>query len=214
MPSCLGAWVFAGSIWEVLFRAKFLSVPLAETARRVLSMRRAQFAATLGHIGLAVAVIGVAGGSAWVSERLTVMKPGESADLAGYTITFKEVFERQGPNYAELAGAFELRRSGGGLISTIIASKRRYDAPPQATKQAGISVRPGGDVYVVLGDEAEGGGFADQDVLPPLRALDMGRLGDHVHRGASLASRPALAHRPAAGRAQAVLGPSASGVTP
>ena len=155
----LGAWVFAGSIWEVLFRAKFLSVPLAETARRVLSMRRAQFAATLGHIGLAVAVIGVAGGSAWVSERLTVMKPGESADLAGYTITFKEVFERQGPNYAELAGAFDLRRSGGGLISTIIASKRRYDAPPQATKQAGISVRPGGDVYVVLGDEAEGGGF-------------------------------------------------------
>ena len=73
------------------------------------SMRRAQFAATLGHIGLAVAVIGVAGGSAWVSERLTVMKPGESADLAGYTITFKEVFERPGPNYAELAGAFELR---------------------------------------------------------------------------------------------------------
>ena len=30
----LGTWVFAGSVWEVLWRAKFLSVPLAETARR------------------------------------------------------------------------------------------------------------------------------------------------------------------------------------
>ena len=150
----LGTWVFAGSVWEVLWRAKFLSVPLAETARRILAMRRSQFAATLGHIGLAVAVIGVAGASAWVSEKLTVLKPGQSADIAGYTITFKEVFERPGPNYVELAGAFELRGKGGGLITTMIASKRRYEAPPQATKQAAISVRPGGDVYVVLGDEA------------------------------------------------------------
>ena len=155
----LGAWVFSGSIWEVLYRAKFLSVPVAETARRILNMRLSQFAATLGHIGLAVAVIGVAGASAWVSERLTVMKPGESADIAGYTITFKEVYERQGPNYAELAGAFELRSKGGGIIGPMVASKRKYEAPPQATKQAAIAVRPGGDVYVVLGDEAEGGGY-------------------------------------------------------
>jgi cytochrome c-type biogenesis protein CcmF len=154
----LGTWVFAGSVWEVLWRAKFLSAPLSETARRILAMRRAQFAATLGHIGLAVAVIGVAGASAWVSEKLTVMKPGQSADIAGYTITFKEVFERPGPNYAELAGAFELR-SGGSLITTMIASKRRYEVPPQATKQAAIAVRPGGDVYVVLGDEAESGAY-------------------------------------------------------
>jgi cytochrome c-type biogenesis protein CcmF len=154
----LGTWVFAGSVWEVLWRAKFLSVPLADTARRILAMRRSQFAATLGHIGLAVAVIGVAGASAWVSEKLTVLKPGQSADIAGYNITFKEVFERPGPNYAELAGAFELR-AGGSLITTMIASKRRYEAPPQPTKQAAISVRPGGDVYVVLGDEAEGGAY-------------------------------------------------------
>jgi cytochrome c-type biogenesis protein CcmF len=124
-----------------------------------LNMRRAQLAAALGHIGLAVAVIGVAGASAWVSERLLVMKPGESTELAGYTITFKEVFERPGPNYAELAGAFELKSTGGSQIGTIIASKRRYEAPPQVTKQAGISVRPSGDVYVVLGDETKGGAY-------------------------------------------------------
>ncbi len=155
----LGAWVVAGSVWEVLWRAKFLSVPLADTARRILSMRRSQFAATIGHIGLGVAVIGVAGASAWNSERLVILKPGESAAIAGYTITFKEVFERQGPNYAELAGAFDLQRTGGGSIGTIVASKRRYEAPPQATKQAGISARPGGDVYVVLGDDTEGGAY-------------------------------------------------------
>ena len=155
----LGAWVLAGSVWEVLWRAKFLSVPLAETARRLGNMRRSQYAATLGHIGLAVSVIGVAGASAWNSERLIVMKPGESSTIAGYTVTFKRVFERQGPNYVEMAGDFELRR-GDKLIGSLIGSKRRYDAPPRTTTQAGISQRLLGDVYVVLGNEAEGGGFS------------------------------------------------------
>jgi cytochrome c-type biogenesis protein CcmF len=155
----LGAWVLAGSLWEVLWRARFPSVPLAETARRLWNMRRGQFAATIGHIGLAVTVIGIAGASAWNVERLTVMKPGESAQLAGYTVTFKTVFQQPGPNYAELAGAFELRR-GERLIGTIVTSKRKYDAPPQATTQAGISKRPLGDVYVVLGNEVEGSAFA------------------------------------------------------
>ncbi len=155
----LGTWVLAGSVWEVLWRAKFPSAPLGETARRILNMRRSQLAATLGHMGLAVTVIGIAGASAWNAENLTVMKPGESAALAGYTVAFKNVFERQGPNYAELAGAFELQR-GSRLIGTVIASKRKYDAPPQATTQAGISPRPFGDVYVVLGNELEGSAFA------------------------------------------------------
>ncbi len=155
----LGAWVLAGSVWEVLWRAKFPSAPLSETARRLWNMRRGQLAASLGHIGLAVTVIGIAGASAWNVERLTVMKQGESAELAGYTVTFKNAFERAGPNYAELAGAFELR-SGERLIGTITAAKRKYDAPPQATTQAGIAPRPLGDVYVVLGNELDGGAFA------------------------------------------------------
>ena len=87
------------------------------------------------------------------------MKPGESAELAGYSFTFKEAFERQGPNYMELAGAFDVKKSGGAAIGSVIASKRRYEVPPQVTKQAGISVQPLGDIYVVLGDETEGGAY-------------------------------------------------------
>jgi cytochrome c-type biogenesis protein CcmF len=154
----LGTWVFAGSVWEVLWRAKFPSLSLSATARRIWNMRRSQLAATLGHIGLAVTVIGVAGSSAWKAENLAVMKPGESAGLAGYTITFKSVFTRDGPDYAEFGGVFELRR-GERLVDTIIASKRRYEARPQPATQAGIAPRALGDVYVVLGDEAQDGAF-------------------------------------------------------
>ncbi len=155
----LGTWVLAGSIWELLWRAKFPTVPLSETVRRLLNMRRGQFGATLGHIGLAVTMIGVAAASSWNVEDLTVMKPGDSTKIAGYTVTFKDVFERPGPNYAELAGEFELRH-GSTLIGSIIASKRRYEAPPQTTTQAAIAPRPLGDVYAVLGDKLDNGTYA------------------------------------------------------
>jgi cytochrome c-type biogenesis protein CcmF len=155
----LGAFVFAGSVWELLWRARFLQAPLSETARRIASMRRGQFGATLGHIGLAVTVIGVAGASAWNVEHLAVMKVGDAIDLSGYKLTFKRVYEQPGPNYQALAGDFELA-SGGSVIGTIVSSKKKYDAPPQMTTAAGIAVRPVGDVYVVLGNDAEGGAFS------------------------------------------------------
>ncbi len=120
-----------------------------------LSMRRGQFGATLGHIGLAVTIIGIAGASAWNVERLAVMKTGDTIDLGGYQITFKKVYEQAGPNYVEFAGDFDLQ-SGGRLLGTITSAKRKYDAPPQVTTAAGISPRPVGDVYVVLGNEENG----------------------------------------------------------
>jgi cytochrome c-type biogenesis protein CcmF len=151
----LGAWVLAASVWEVLWRARFPSAPLSETVRRLRNMRRGQFGATLGHIGLAVTVIGIAGATAWNAERLAVMKIGDTIEVGGYEITLKKVFEQPGPNYAEFAGAFELK-SGGTVIGTINSSKRKYDAPPQVTTAAGISPRPFGDIYVVLGNEENG----------------------------------------------------------
>ncbi len=153
----LGAFVLAGSVSEMLWRARFGDAPLAETARRLLNTRRGAFGATLGHIGLAVTVIGIAGASAWNVEKLAVMKTGDAIDLAGYRLVFKRLYEQPGPNYAEFAGDFELS-SGGRVIGTIVSAKRKYEAPPQATTAAGIATRPLGDVYVVLGNEAEGGG--------------------------------------------------------
>jgi cytochrome c-type biogenesis protein CcmF len=155
----LGVWVIAASAWELLWRAKFPDAPLSETIRRLGAMRRSQLGSALGHIGMGVTVIGIAISSAWNVEHLAVMKPGDSAELAGYQITFKNVYPQDGPNYAELAGAFELRR-GGKLIDTTVASKRKYDAPPTTTTEAGIAPRALGDVYVVLGSEVRPGEYA------------------------------------------------------
>ena len=46
-------------------------------------------------------MIGIVATTAWRSEAILAMKPGESADIAGYTLAFKGVAPRQGPNYRE-----------------------------------------------------------------------------------------------------------------
>ena len=155
----LGVFALVGSVSEVLWRARFAYVSLGETARRILALRRSHIGATLGHVGMAVTVIGVAGATAWNSELLTVMKPGDTAEIAGYRMTFQRVWQREGPNYVELAGAFAVE-NGGGPLATIVASKRKYDAPPTLTTEAGISPRLGGDIYVVLGNEAANGAYS------------------------------------------------------
>jgi cytochrome c-type biogenesis protein CcmF len=155
----LAAFAAIASIWEVLWRARLGETPIADTWRRLRAMKRGQFGATLGHLGMAVTVIGIAVATAWHAETLIVMKPGDRAHIAGYDIQFKGVGLRQGPNYDEAAGTFELTR-GGTLLSTIVASKRKYDAPPTTTTEAGIDPRIGGDVYVVLGNELENGSYS------------------------------------------------------
>ncbi len=155
----IGAWVIAGSVFEVVWRTKFPQVSLSDAVRRLGSMRRGQFGATLGHLGMGITVVGVAVASAWNVERLAVMRPGDTLDIAGYEVMFKGVAPVPGPNYQETAGTFELKR-GGTSVTTLIAAKRKYDAPPQTTTEAGIAPRPVGDVYVVLGDEIEPGKYS------------------------------------------------------
>jgi len=162
----LGAWVISASVWEVLWRAKFASAPLSETWRRIAQMKRSQFGATIGHIGLGVSIVGIAAASAWNVERLVVLKTGQSVELAGYKVTFKDVSPQTGPNYDELAGTFELS-SGDRVLTSIVASKRKYDAPPSATTEAGISPRALGDVYVVLGNEVSPGSYSVRAYFHP-----------------------------------------------
>ena len=45
----------------------------------------------LAHAGVGLAVIGIVSTTAWRSEAILAMKPGETADIAGYTLAFKGV---------------------------------------------------------------------------------------------------------------------------
>ena len=80
--------------------------------------------------------------------------------------------------------------SGGRPVVELAPSKRQYNAPPQATSEAGIHVSLLGDLYVVLGDEAGDGAYAVRLYFNPLvRFIWIGAIIMFVGGGLSLSDR-------------------------
>ena len=151
----LAVWVMAGSIWELLVRVQLFRLPLARSWQRAKGLPRATFAMTLAHFGVGVFVAGVTASSAWQSEAILVMEPGQTADLAGYSFTLDRFEDEEGPNYV-LRRALVQVTSGGEHVATLTPEKRFYPVERQPTSEAGIDMGFWRDLYAVLGDPAEG----------------------------------------------------------
>jgi len=166
----LGVWVVGGAISELLFRVRAGSADTAEVLRRLRNLPRSVYGTAIAHAGVGVMVVGIAATSAWQSEKILTMQPGQTASIAGYDVTFKGVASGDGPNYREVIGVMSVSR-GGSVITELAPSKRQYNAPPQATSEAGIHVALAGDLYAVLGDDAGNGAWAVRLYFNPLVRL-------------------------------------------
>jgi cytochrome c-type biogenesis protein CcmF len=149
-------------------------------------------------------VIGIVATSAWQSERIVAMKPGETVAIAGYDLHFKGMAAGRGPNYSEDRGVFVVTR-GGAPVTELAPSKRLYDAPRQPTTEAGIYNALAGDLYVVIGDAQQDGAFAVRLYFNPLvRFIWIGAVLMFIGGGLSLSDRrlrvgaPRRARRPVA----------------
>jgi cytochrome c-type biogenesis protein CcmF len=123
--------------------------------KRAGGLPRSAYAMALAHIGLGVSTIGVVASSAWQQERILVMKPGDSVELAGYDFTLGDVVEGQGPNYVYRRGPMEITWQGEP-VTIVYPEKRFYNVERQPTSEAGIDTRLFRDLYVVLADPPEG----------------------------------------------------------
>jgi len=204
----LGVWVVAGALGEWAARVKLFSAPMEESARRALGLPRAAYGSTLAHAGVGVAVIGIIATTAWQSEIVLAMKPGERGEIAGYTFTFRGATPSQGPNYQEQTGLLAITR-GGVPVTELGPSKRLYDAPRQTTTEAAIHVSWRGDLYAVLGDELADGGFVVRLYFNPLvRLIWLGAIVMAVGGALSLSDRRLRVGAPRRVRRGAVAAPS------
>jgi cytochrome c-type biogenesis protein CcmF len=155
----LAVWVVAGSLVELANRIQLLRAPLAYSWQRARGLPRSAYSMTLAHVGIGVFVAGVTASSAWQSEAILVMKAGDATEVAGYRFALTGIAEYQGPNYAARRATFEVTR-GGAAVATLEPEKRFYPVERQATTEAGIATSFLGDLYVVLGDPADGAAAA------------------------------------------------------
>ena len=163
----LGVWLLAGVAVELSLRVKLFRAPVLESWRRARHLPRAAWGMTVAHAGLGLLVLGVTASSAWQSESLQVMRPGESVDLAGYRFTFEGAQSLEGPNYSFLRGTFTVRR-GGEVVTVLRPESRSYPTPPMDTTEAAIYPMLSADLFVVIGQPAGAGAWATRLHHKPL----------------------------------------------
>ena len=159
-----------GAFAEIVTRIRLGQVPAAEAWQRLKGLPRSNFGTAAAHFGVGMMVLGIVGTTAWQSEKIIVMQPGASVDIAGFTLTFRGSGSARGPNYREQVGIFEVTNSGQP-VTTLNSAKRVYDQPPVPTTEAGIYNAWSGDLYVVLGDAQNDGGYAVRLYFNPLVRL-------------------------------------------
>jgi cytochrome c-type biogenesis protein CcmF len=163
----LGIWVVLGTLTELADRVAFLRGPLTATWARASGLPRSAWAMTVSHIGMGILILGVTGVATGRSEHILVMRPGDSADLAGYSVTFRGVADVQGPNYAAQRATFDVMR-GERHVVMLDSEKRSFPVEGSTTTEAGIDSGLFRDLYLVLGESRPDGSWTVRMYHNPL----------------------------------------------
>ncbi|MET3896712.1 cytochrome c-type biogenesis protein CcmF [Devosia sp. UYZn731] len=147
----LGFWVAFGAVAELIDRSKLGRIPLAESWRRLIGLPRSAYSTAIAHFGIGIAVLGIVATTAWETELVTTLNPGETAQLSGYTIAFDKSSQVQGPNYIADQGDFTITAPGGGT-RTMVAQRRTYVASGIPTTEAAIGTYGFSQLYLQLGE--------------------------------------------------------------
>jgi cytochrome c-type biogenesis protein CcmF len=149
----LAIFVMAGAVTDLAERTMILRVPFRATLRRAAGLPRSAWGAAFAHFGIGVTLLGIVAVTAWGSERIAALKPGETIDFAHYRFTFDGLFERAGPNYHDRVGRFTVRRAGSDWVGVMEPSRRTFPARNMATTEAALMTRRASQLYLSLGDQ-------------------------------------------------------------
>ena len=147
----LGFWVAFGAIAELIDRSKIGRIPLGESWRRLTGLPRSAWSTAIAHFGIGITVLGIVAVSAWETELVTTLNPGETAELSGYIVAFDSFESVEGPNYLSDEGHFTVT-APGGETRQMLADRRTYVASGMPTTEAAIQTYGFSQLYLQLGE--------------------------------------------------------------
>ncbi len=154
----LGIWVAFGAIADLLDRGKVGRIAPAESFRRLVGLPRSAWSTAIAHFGLGLSVIGIVSASAGQGELVTTLRAGETAAIAGYSITLNRLQDDvPGPNYIADHAEFTVVGLGGGTRAPV-AERRVYTASGTPTTEAAIETYGFSQLYLQLGEDDPSGG--------------------------------------------------------
>jgi cytochrome c-type biogenesis protein CcmF len=151
----LGVFVIAGSLAVLVRRWPVVSLGSAITAASATP--RGVWGMVMAHAGLGITAIGITAVSAFQSNIVLDMKPGQHTELAGQQVTMESVERVRGPNYDANRATFAVDTWYG--VRRLISERRSYPASSTQTTEAAIGMSIFGNTYISLGDPDAGGGL-------------------------------------------------------
>ena len=110
----------------------------------------------VAHFGIAVALFGIACDSAFSTERLVAARIGDANKVGPWLIKLERIEPVAGPNWTALEATLEASYKGAAPTE-LHPQARSFWTPPQQTSESALVTRWNGQLYVVLGEEADDG---------------------------------------------------------
>jgi cytochrome c-type biogenesis protein CcmF len=137
-----GVWLILGSLCEFVGRAR---------RGRLRTMPRAAIGMTISHAALGVIVLGAVATAAWNAELIRTMKPGDTAEFAGFGVKLEQVVPAPGPNYIAERATITLTKDGRPY-TTLTPERRLFTVQQRQISETSIHTNLLRDIYATLGE--------------------------------------------------------------
>jgi cytochrome c-type biogenesis protein CcmF len=161
----LAVWVASGTALNLLLRLR--AHPAATLSQRLAAQPGSYYGMLLAHFGVAVFIAGVTVVNGFQVEKDLRMEPGDSTQLAGFSVRFDGVGERRGPNYTAAAGRLVVSR-GTDVVATLAPERRVYTVSRMPMTETAIHRSLTRDLYVSLGEPLSGNAWSVRVYYKPL----------------------------------------------
>jgi len=158
LGTALAVWVGIGVLIDIAQRLKLGDIPLKASLSRAINLPLGIWGMAVAHFGLAITVFAITGVSAWKQETSAFLMPGQSLQIAGYTVELDDVRRFDGANYVAEEGRFAISR-GQRDLGELVAERRFYPVRQMSTTESAIRTRGTGDLYISFGEPSRERGW-------------------------------------------------------
>ncbi len=163
----LASWAMLGVLTDLADRSGLFRAAPAAAWRRLVRLPRSSLGCALGHFGVGVLIAGITVTTAWHSQVVTTVRPGQSVAIAGRTLLFEGVSDEAVANYREQRATVVVERHGVPVMR-VHPERRYYPIAGSSTAHTAIASNGLTDLDLSLGDPDGHGGWVLRAFFNPL----------------------------------------------
>jgi cytochrome c-type biogenesis protein CcmF len=136
---------------------------------RLIGKNRRRYGGYIVHAAVLMFAIGVAGSSAYQTQREHGLRPGQSMEIAGYTLTYEQLGTKQEANARAVRAKVDVSR-GGSHVTTLYPGKNSYPVEQFTSNEVSIYHDPRnlGDLFLIADQIDKNGTLYLKALVKPL----------------------------------------------